>query len=61
MKLNKVKLDVELTTKVRTLKARTGLNPNILCRIGFCLSLNEPGIPNTERYLEDGMELIVIH
>jgi len=56
MKLNKVKLDVELTTKVRTLKARTGLNPNILCRIGFCLSLNEPGIPNTERYLEDGME-----
>jgi len=56
MKLNKVKLDDDLTTKVRTLKARTGLNPNILCRIGFCLSLNEPGIPDTYRYLEDGME-----
>lgn len=56
MKLNKVKLDGELTTKVRLLKSRTGLNPNILCRIGFCLSLNEPGIPDTERYLEDGME-----
>ena len=56
MKLNKVKLDDGLTTKVRTLKARTGLNPNILCRIGFCLSLNEPGIPDSHRYLEDGME-----
>jgi len=56
MKLNKVKLDGELTTKVRLLKSRTGLTPNILCRIGFCLSLKEPGIPDTERYLEDGME-----
>jgi DNA sulfur modification protein DndE len=27
------------------LKARTGLTPNILCRLGFCLSLAEPGEP----------------
>ncbi|MBN2845543.1 MAG: DNA sulfur modification protein DndE [Deltaproteobacteria bacterium] len=56
MKLNKIKIDSELTTKLRTLKSRTGLAPNILCRIGFCLSLNEPGIPDTQRYIEDGME-----
>jgi DNA sulfur modification protein DndE len=24
--------------------------------MGFCLSLNEPGIPNKEQYIEDGME-----
>ena len=28
------------------IKGRTGLTPNILSRIAFCLSLNEPGIPN---------------
>ena len=27
------------------LKARTGITPNILCRIGFCLSLEDPGSP----------------
>jgi DNA sulfur modification protein DndE len=27
------------------LKSRTGITPNILCRIGLCLSLNEPGEP----------------
>jgi DNA sulfur modification protein DndE len=33
------------------LKARTGLTPNILCRIGFCLSLNDPTPPVPEDYL----------
>lgn len=28
------------------LKGRTKLTPNILCRIAFCLSLKEPGIPD---------------
>ena len=28
------------------LKGRTGLTPNILCRIAFCLSLKELGIPD---------------
>jgi DNA sulfur modification protein DndE len=27
------------------MKAKTGITPNILARIGFCLSLEEPGIP----------------
>jgi DNA sulfur modification protein DndE len=27
------------------LKARTGLTPNIICRLGLCLSLDEPGQP----------------
>ena len=38
------------------LKGRTGLTPNILCRIGFCLSLNDPSIPNPESFDENGQE-----
>ena len=56
MELMKLKISSELTQKLRTLKGRTGLTPNILCRIGFCLSLNEPGSPDTRKQPEDGME-----
>ena len=31
------------------LKGRTALTPNILCRIAFCLSLREPGIPQENK------------
>jgi DNA sulfur modification protein DndE len=31
--------------KMRQLRARTGITPNILARFGFCLSLEEPGDP----------------
>lgn len=56
MNLNKIKIDNDITNKLRLLKSRTGLSPNILCRIGFCLSLNEPGVPDTALYDDDGME-----
>lgn len=38
---------------LRVLKSRTGVTPNVLCRIGYCLSLDEPGIPNPDKYRED--------
>ena len=38
---------------LRVLKSRTGVTPNILCRIGFALSLDEPGLPNPDAYPED--------
>ena len=56
MNLNKIKISNDATLKLRRLKSRTGLTPNILCRLGFCLSLNEPGIPDSSKYQEDGME-----
>ena len=31
--------------RMRVLKTKTGITPNILARFGFCLSLEEPGIP----------------
>lgn len=30
--------------------------PNVLCRLGFSLSLAEPSIPNPENYPTDGSE-----
>lgn len=38
------------------LKGRTGLTPNILCRIGLCLSLSDPSIPDPQSYDETGQE-----
>jgi DNA sulfur modification protein DndE len=56
MNLNKIKISEDLTQKLRTLKSRTGLTPNILCRIGICLSLREPGCPPNPDADENGME-----
>ena len=41
---------------MRFLAGKTGLTPNLLCRIGFCLSLNEPRVPNADEYPEDDRE-----
>lgn len=38
---------------LRQMKARTGLTPNLLVRIGFCLSLRDPTIPDPSAYDDD--------
>lgn len=50
MPLNRVYVGEEVDWRLRTLKARTRLTPNLLCRLGFCLSLSEPGIPDPSLY-----------
>ncbi len=45
--LRRIPFTVESDNRLRMLKARTGLDRNYLCRIGFCLSLEEPGIPSS--------------
>ena len=52
----KLNVSAEATQKLRTLKARTGLTPNITSRLGLSLSLREPGIPDPTAYESDGME-----
>lgn len=44
--LQRIPFTVEADNQLRMLKARTGITPNILCRLGFCLSLEERGIPS---------------
>lgn len=53
MKLNRVRFCDEADQRLRLLKARTGMSANLLCRIGFCLSLADPLIPQADDYPED--------
>jgi DNA sulfur modification protein DndE len=52
----KIQLDEESTQVLKTMKGRTGLTHQYLCRLGFCLSLGEPGQPDPARYDEQGVE-----
>lgn len=61
MKLNRLRVSEEASQRLSHLKARTGLTPNILCRIGFCLSLNDPTLPNPEDYLPNSEREIDRH
>lgn len=45
MSIQRIPFTVDSDNRLRMLKARTGITPNILCRMGFCLSLEEPGHP----------------
>jgi DNA sulfur modification protein DndE len=52
MSLNRIYVSKEIDQALRNLKGRTGLTPNLLCRLGFCLSLREPDVPNPEVYAD---------
>jgi DNA sulfur modification protein DndE len=56
MKLSKVRLSKEASSRLRFLAGRTGLPPNLLCRIGFCLSLAEPVLAKADEHLEEDRE-----
>lgn len=44
--LHRIPFTAEADSQLRSLKSRTGMTANILCRLGFCLSLEETGIPS---------------
>lgn len=50
MSFSRIYVGKDVDFRLRNLKARTGLTPNLLCRLGFCVSLVEPGIPDPELY-----------
>jgi DNA sulfur modification protein DndE len=53
LQLKRIRFSKQVDTWLKVLKSRTGITPNFLCRIGFCLSIEEPGIPNNEVHPED--------
>ncbi len=57
MRLNRIHTSKDSRNKLRVLKSRTGLLPNILCRIGLVLSLAEPNKLEVDRDTTDGSEL----
>ncbi|MDH5401948.1 MAG: DNA sulfur modification protein DndE [Candidatus Heimdallarchaeota archaeon] len=54
--INKIKISEAATYRLRQLKGKTGLTPNILARFAFCHSINISGIPNPKEYDLEGME-----
>lgn len=52
MSLNRIYVGKEVDQALRNMKGRTGLTPNLLCRLGFCLSLTEPDVPKSENYAD---------
>lgn len=56
MKLTRLRLTTEASNRLRFVAGKTGLTPNLLCRIGFCLSLSEPSVPNPDNYPEEERE-----
>jgi DNA sulfur modification protein DndE len=56
MKITKLRLTKDASNRLRFLAGKTGLTPNLLCRIGFCLSLSEPKIPNPREFPEEDRE-----
>jgi len=56
MSFNRIRVSEEATNQLRVLKGRTGLTPNFLCRLALCTSLEEGGIPDPQRYDENGQE-----
>jgi DNA sulfur modification protein DndE len=56
MKLTKLRLTKDASNRLRFLAGKTGLTPNLLCRVGFCLSLGEPTVPNPEDYSDEDRE-----
>lgn len=56
MSFQRIKICRDFTYRVRSLGGRVGLTPNILGRLGICVSLNDPSIPNPAQYDEEGQE-----
>ncbi|MBW4039109.1 MAG: DNA sulfur modification protein DndE [Acidobacteria bacterium] len=56
MRFTKIRLTKDASNRLRFLAGRTGLTPNLLCRLGFCLSLEEPKVPNPDEFAEEERE-----
>lgn len=55
---NRIKISQDATKMLATLKTRTGLTPNILCRIALSYALNKNKVSNLVPIKEDGQEFV---
>ena len=56
MSFNKLHASSRTTKYLPFLKMKTGLSPNIICRMGLCLSIAEPSLPDTKMDDDKGQE-----
>lgn len=57
LSVQRVPFSKDADNKLRSLKAQTGITPNILCRMGFCLSLELAAVPENGIPVEKGREI----
>ena len=50
LKTRKVNFSPEADARLKRLKSKTSITPNLLCRVGYCMSLEEPGLPIPDQY-----------
>lgn len=55
--IQRIPFSKDADNKLRSLKARTGITPNLLCRIGFCMSLEIISQPSSVDIVEKGREI----
>lgn len=53
---SRIRISNDATTRLRMLKTKTGVTPNLLCRIALCYSLNDQKLSNLVKVEEDGQE-----
>jgi len=56
IKFNRLRISNDATAKLKVLKTRTGLTPNILCRLALCFSLENEKPNNLIPMDENGQE-----
>lgn len=56
MHYSKLRISADATSKLRSLRQRTGLTPNLLCRLAFMISLEEGPIGHLPPPDEEGAE-----
>lgn len=56
MRFEKIRVSSRTSTSFGMLKVSTGLEPNVLARFAFCLSVRQHGIPNPDEYNRGGSE-----
>jgi|SRR6187402_246132 len=56
MLFNKLHVSADVSSRLRSLRQRTGLTPNLLCRLGLVLSLEDGAVGDTVEPDEDGQE-----
>lgn len=61
MKLSQIRFSNRASIELKALKARLGITPNVLCRIGFCLSVEDPARLDPEAFESDSERIIDRH
>jgi DNA sulfur modification protein DndE len=54
----RIRLTEKATNRLRTFKNRTGLTPNIACRLALSFSMSQQNIPKPELYVDRSGQII---